>query len=97
MKMKESMKKLEGYSVKYALTAGIAPVVVEQEGDEKYVYVCGKGPAQQLIIGRTFFESREAAEEKAREMACRKVASLEKQLAEMRALAETPKYSKGDL
>lgn len=89
-------KKIDGFLVKYALSMGIQPVKgAELSGDG---YVSGPiGAHSRFFVkdGKNFVRTREEAEKVAREMAVRKIKSLEKQIAKLRVLAETPKWVEG--
>ena len=95
---------MKGYMTKYALTQGIVEVETGHYGEElprdngvtyRYTKAPGVGNGTiQLVDGRDFFADRDAAEADARRRARRKVASLEKSLAKMRRLAESPKWAK---
>lgn len=82
---------MKGYSTKYALTQGISIEDVEPGSNPAYVYT--RRNRNQYVVGRTFFEDREAALANARAQAKRKAASLKKQLAKLEALAVTPLWS----
>ena len=90
---------MKGYSTKYALTQGIQAVEINEAygtPDSKYRYtksIDGDLRRLQLVVDKPFFETKEAAEENAREQARRKVASLEKQLGWARPLTENPIWS----
>ncbi len=80
---------IKGYATKYALTQGIFPVEVEPGGgDPQYVYT--ERNRNQFVVGRTFFEDREAAIANAKQQAARKARALREQLAKIDRLAETP-------
>lgn len=85
---------MKGYSTKYALTKGIEAVEVDDvDRDSKYQYCkADLGLGMQLVEGKTFFASSTDAEANAVEQANRKIASLEKSLTKMRALAKSPKW-----
>lgn len=90
------MSREKGYSIKYALTEGIIPVTVETGlgsgyGNGRFVYTVGQHRVQ-LIRNNTFWETKEAAEKYAKQLAERKIASLKKALAKMEVLAKTPKW-----
>lgn len=98
MKKEQPTKKTEkGYSTKYALTMGIHEVTLDSEfsNDRNYVYTKASGMVlrQQLQRGKTYFTDLEEAKENARKQAVRKVASLEKQLSEMKKLAKAPQLA----
>jgi hypothetical protein len=91
----ENEKKVTGYMTKYALVSGIEKVRAVLYGD--YVYTGNSitaGNSIQLKPGKDFFESRDAAEAAAKEMATRKIVSIKKQLAKLEKLVATPKWSK---
>jgi hypothetical protein len=91
----------EFYMVKYALSGGIECVIVDDRGRSGgYTYVVERNGAKiaypfLIKINGNLFTTREAAEDAARNLAVRKIASLEKQLDKMRKLAKTPKWAKG--
>ena len=86
---------MTGYMTKYALTQGIVEVEVDKPRNDEARYVYTKTTYRiQLIVGKDFFESKVDAEAMAKNMAERKVASLEKSLAKMKKLADTPKWGK---
>lgn len=85
---------MRGYSTKYALSTGIQ--VVETNplltvSNSAYRYT--KGPYRiQLKLGTDLFETRQEAVDKAKEMAKKKILSLEKSIKKMKVLAQHPKW-----
>ena len=91
------VKRIKGYSTKYALTTGIQPCTVEPlEDNPKYVATCGR-LHQLLVRGRTFFESLDEAFLNAKEQAERKLKSLEKARRKLEVIALDPVVSKEPL
>ena len=74
---------MKGFSTKYALSNGIQEVEVELVPSGEYVDNAD-GYLTYLVLGKTFFKTREDAEHNARQQATKKIASLEKQLKELR-------------
>jgi len=99
MKKEQATKKTEkGYSTKYALTQGVAEVVIDLEysSDDKYAYtkpVSANDLRQQLIRGKTYFANLDDAIVAAKKMAERKVKSLKMELARMERLAVGPQLA----
>lgn len=88
---------MKGYSTKYALTQGIQIVEVEDPKPGEVYCHCKPAPNYlpvQLIIGKTFFETVEAAEANAMEQAEKKIDSLKKALTKVRQLAKKPKWGR---
>lgn len=87
-------KPVRGFLTKYALTNGILEIDhAELLGpDDKYVSYESNGMHDLAQYGREFFATREEAEEEAKAMARRRISGLEKQIAKLRKLAETPKW-----
>lgn len=84
---------LKGFNVKYALTSGIFEVEVRESDDGKYVYTLDAWPIQ-LRIGKTFFQDRDSAEARAKQLARQKVASLKRQIAKIEKLTRKPLWGK---
>lgn len=91
--MKPFRPSRSGYLVKYALTTGITTADVEDASNPKYVVdVCPWAGC--YTRGKEWVETKEEAEELAKQMARRKIASLKKQLAKLEQLTEQPKWAK---
>jgi hypothetical protein len=89
------MSQMNGYVLKYALTSGIrlARVRRSSSSDPNFVVEDKRFPDGIWRIGKEWVPTREEAEMVAKEMAKRKIASLERQLVKLRQLAENPKWA----
>ena len=86
---------MKGYSTKYALTQGIQTVEVEDQKPDvksKYVFIKDQYDVE-LEYGINFFESADAAEIAAKQMAKRRVINLNKQLDKVKPLTRKPRWS----
>lgn len=93
--MNSTGRKIRGYFVKFALTLGIQHVEAEESSKDLYVRIQGNNGMRFVArVGQEFFYDKAAAEAKARDMAKRKVATLQVQLKRMKELSETAQYKK---
>lgn len=81
---------VDAYLTKYALSDGIRRVLVKSVRSDRY-QVHG---LHSMYDAQHIHFNVQAANDKAREMARKKLASLEKQTAKVRLMAQTPKWSK---
>ena len=94
--MKPIVDTISGYMTKYALTQGIVKVNV-RPSEGGYQYTVGEpGYPVQLKEGTNFFRRKEDAEKAAKDMAKKKIASLQKSLAKLKKLAKEPKWFRDD-
>lgn len=81
-----------GYCTRLALTRGIFEVkIMGPVGDGRYTKV--QGHWRLLRLGRNLFETREAAEENAREQAKKALRALATRRATLTGLAKTPRWA----
>lgn len=93
--MKPLRPSRSGYLVKYALTTGITAVDVEDcSHDSRYVVDVSPWVGYLYRIGKDWVETKKEAEELAKQMARKKIASLKRQIAKLEQLAEQPKWAK---
>jgi hypothetical protein len=92
---------MKGYMTKYALTAGIQEVRIEDKEppptDGDYVYTTrtlARAHRIQLRFNKSFFLDKETAEAEAKMMATKKLRSLQTQMAKMQLLAKWPKWDR---
>ena len=87
---------MKGYSTKYALAIGIQEVEIHHS-HYKTTYVFTKEPHRlRLRLGTDFFETKEEAATKAKEMAKRRVSHLKDELKKMQTLTRIPKWEEND-